>query len=87
MTTFTDNANGNRFCFLSNTNTVNATIDLKQDGKYFLPPWSVSILQDCNKEIHNTAKVLNPYSFFLLLVETRTDGVIIFNRLMFRHLL
>lgn len=34
-----------------------ANVDLGQDGKYSLPAWSVTILQDCNKEIYNTAKV------------------------------
>jgi hypothetical protein len=32
-------------------------VDLQQDGKYFVPAWSVSILQDCNKETYNTGKV------------------------------
>lgn len=34
-----------------------ANIDLQQEGKYFVPAWSVSILEGCNKEIYNTAKV------------------------------
>ncbi|KAJ6382013.1 hypothetical protein OIU77_030627 [Salix suchowensis] len=32
-------------------------VDLQQDGNYSVPAWSVSILQDCNQEIYNTAKV------------------------------
>ncbi|KAF3450936.1 hypothetical protein FNV43_RR07025 [Rhamnella rubrinervis] len=49
---------GERFCFLSNTdNAQDATIDLGNDGKYLVPAWSVSILDGCNKEVFNTAKV------------------------------
>lgn len=59
LTTFTNNATGERFCYLSNLNTTNdANIDLKKDGNsYFVPAWSVSILNGCNKEVFNTAKV------------------------------
>ncbi len=27
-----------------------------KDGKYLVPAWSVSILDNCNKEVYNTAK-------------------------------
>ncbi|KAJ1407393.1 Glycoside hydrolase, family 35 [Sesbania bispinosa] len=37
--------------------TYDAEVDLQQDGKYYVPAWSVSILQDCKKEVFNTAKV------------------------------
>ncbi|KAG6739516.1 hypothetical protein POTOM_057117 [Populus tomentosa] len=57
QTTYTNQGTGERFCFLSNANMEEANVDLGQDGKYSLPAWSVTILQDCNKEIHNTAKV------------------------------
>ncbi|GAU22242.1 hypothetical protein TSUD_227780 [Trifolium subterraneum] len=58
LTTYANNAIGQRFCFLSNShNSKDAQVDLQQDGKYYVPAWSVSILQDCNKEIFNTAKV------------------------------
>ncbi|CAK7352364.1 unnamed protein product [Dovyalis caffra] len=57
LTTYTSNINGERFCFLSNTKMDDLDVDLQQDGKYFVPAWSVSILQGCNKEIHSTAKV------------------------------
>ncbi|KAL2326182.1 hypothetical protein Fmac_025240 [Flemingia macrophylla] len=39
-------------------NTCNdANVDLQQDGKYIVPSWSVTILNGCNKEVFNTAKV------------------------------
>ena len=38
-------------------NLEDANVDLQKDGKYFVPAWSVSILDGCNKEIYNTAKV------------------------------
>ncbi|XP_031374014.1 beta-galactosidase-like [Punica granatum] len=57
LTTYT-NSSGGRFCFLSNPSTnATANVDLQQDGKYNLPPWSVSILIGCNLEIYNTARV------------------------------
>lgn len=57
LTTYT-NATGARFCFLSNTdNKTYANVDLQHDGKYFVPAWSVTILDGCNKEVFNTAKV------------------------------
>lgn len=58
LTTFSNNSTGERFCFLSNTDTSqDANVDLQNDGKYFVPAWSVSILEGCNKEVFNTAKV------------------------------
>ncbi|KAI5410620.1 hypothetical protein KIW84_055950 [Lathyrus oleraceus] len=57
LTTYS-NSNGARFCFLSNNDTSkDANVDLQNDGKYFIPAWSVTILNGCNKEIFNTAKV------------------------------
>ncbi|KAL2326183.1 hypothetical protein Fmac_025241 [Flemingia macrophylla] len=57
LTTYT-NANGERFCFLSNiNNNQDANVDLQQDGKYIVPSWSVTILNGYNKEVFNTAKV------------------------------
>jgi len=38
-------------------NLEDANVDLQKDGKYLVPAWSVSILDGCNKEIYNTAKV------------------------------
>ncbi|XP_059431698.1 beta-galactosidase [Corylus avellana] len=58
LTTYINNPVGEKFCFLSNKNTTeDAHVDLKQDGNYFVPAWSVTILAGCNKEIYNTAKV------------------------------
>ncbi|XP_050284914.1 beta-galactosidase 7-like [Quercus robur] len=58
LTTYTNANDGNRFCFLSNSDgSHDANVDLQQDGKYFVPAWSVSILENCNKEVYNTAKV------------------------------
>ncbi|KAK3012130.1 hypothetical protein RJ639_011754 [Escallonia herrerae] len=58
LTTYTNAATGERVCFLSNLNTTqDAHIDLQKDGKYFVPAWSVSILEGCNKEIYNSAKI------------------------------
>uniref|UniRef100_A0A0A0KPJ0 beta-galactosidase n=1 Tax=Cucumis sativus TaxID=3659 RepID=A0A0A0KPJ0_CUCSA len=55
-----------RFCFLSNTDGKNdVTIDLQEDGKYFVPAWSVSILDRCNKEVYNIAKVNSQTSVFI----------------------
>ncbi|KAL2326184.1 hypothetical protein Fmac_025242 [Flemingia macrophylla] len=52
LTTYT-NANGERFCFLSNiNNNQDANVDLQQDGKYIVPSWSVTILNGCNKELN-----------------------------------
>ncbi|KAF8401121.1 hypothetical protein HHK36_014425 [Tetracentron sinense] len=58
LSTYINEATGEKVCFLSNQNTTNdANIDLQKDGKYFVPAWSVSILGDCNKEVYNSAKV------------------------------
>ncbi|KAJ1389343.1 Glycoside hydrolase, family 35, partial [Sesbania bispinosa] len=57
LTTYT-NAAGARFCFLSNADSSNdANVDLQNDGQYFIPAWSVTVLDGCNKEVFNTAKV------------------------------
>ncbi|XWS72298.1 hypothetical protein CRYUN_Cryun02cG0028100 [Craigia yunnanensis] len=66
VTTYAINATGERFCFLSNQNGQNdANVDLGQDGKYFVPAWSVSILQNCNKEIFNSAKLTSQSSVMI----------------------
>ncbi|EEF46237.1 beta-galactosidase, putative [Ricinus communis] len=40
LTTYINNATGERFCFLSNTKTnEDANIDLQQDGIFFVPAW------------------------------------------------
>ncbi|XVE99945.1 hypothetical protein REPUB_Repub03eG0243800 [Reevesia pubescens] len=57
LTTYTNKKTGESFCFLSNNQTEEATVDLQQDGKFVVPAWSVSILGGCKKEIFNTAKV------------------------------
>ncbi|KAL2322547.1 hypothetical protein Fmac_026926 [Flemingia macrophylla] len=57
LTAYTSDG-GARFCFLSNTNSnADSSVDLKHDGKYFVPAWSVTILDGCIKEVFNTAKV------------------------------
>ncbi|KAL2326177.1 hypothetical protein Fmac_025235 [Flemingia macrophylla] len=56
LTTY-NNANVERFCFLSNiNNNQDAYVDLQQDGKYIVPSWSVTILNGCNKEIPEKKK-------------------------------
>ncbi|KAA0050221.1 beta-galactosidase 7-like [Cucumis melo var. makuwa] len=66
LTKFFNPTTGERFCFLSNTDGKNdATIDLQVDRKYFVPAWSVSILDGCNKEVYNTAKVNSQTSMFV----------------------
>ncbi|KAL0558348.1 hypothetical protein IC582_002910 [Cucumis melo] len=66
LTKFSNPTTGERFCFLSNTDNKNdATIDLQADGKYFVPAWSVSILDSCNKEVFNTAKINSQTSMFV----------------------
>ncbi|MCI14558.1 beta-galactosidase 7-like, partial [Trifolium medium] len=46
------------FCFLSNAhNSKDAQVELYPNTKYYVPAWSVSILQNCQDEIFNTAKV------------------------------
>ncbi|OMO67150.1 hypothetical protein CCACVL1_20761 [Corchorus capsularis] len=58
MTMYANNATGEKFCFLSNVNGQDdTTFDLQQDGQFFVPAWSVTILQNCNKEIYNSAKI------------------------------
>ncbi|XP_043696444.1 beta-galactosidase 7-like [Telopea speciosissima] len=58
LSTFINNSTGNSICFLSNVNNnKDVIVDLQNNGKYFLPAWSVSILVNCNKEVYNTAKV------------------------------
>ncbi|KAJ1407400.1 Glycoside hydrolase, family 35 [Sesbania bispinosa] len=58
LNTYTKNSTGEKFCFVSNShNSLDVEVDLQQDGKYYVPAWSVSILQDCKKEAFNTAKV------------------------------
>ncbi|XP_050937705.1 beta-galactosidase-like [Cucumis melo] len=66
LTKFSNPTTGERFCFLSNTNDTNdATVDLKADGKYFVPAWSVSILNGCKKEVFNTANINSQTSMFV----------------------
>ncbi|KAB1218638.1 Beta-galactosidase 7 [Morella rubra] len=66
LTTYANNATGQRFCFLSNSDaTQDANIDLQQDGKYLVPAWSVTILDGCNEEVYNTAKVNTQTSVFV----------------------
>ncbi|XP_023516817.1 beta-galactosidase 7-like [Cucurbita pepo subsp. pepo] len=66
LTTFSNPTTGGRFCFLSNTDASNdANIDLEADGTYFVPAWSVTILDGCNKEVYNTAKVNSQTSVFV----------------------
>ncbi|KAL0558954.1 hypothetical protein IC582_003543 [Cucumis melo] len=66
LTKFSNPITGERFCFLSNTNDTNdATVDLKADGKYFVPAWSVSILNGCKKEVFNTANINSQTSMFV----------------------
>uniref|UniRef100_A0A6N2L221 Beta-galactosidase n=1 Tax=Salix viminalis TaxID=40686 RepID=A0A6N2L221_SALVM len=57
LTTFTSNINGERTVFPEQHKMDDVNVDLQQDGNYSVPAWSVSILQDCNQEIYNTAKV------------------------------
>ncbi|XP_050939327.1 beta-galactosidase 15-like [Cucumis melo] len=65
LTKFSNLETGEMFCFLSNVDENNdAIIDLLADRKYFLPAWSVSILDGCNKEVFNTAKVTSQTSIF-----------------------
>ncbi|XP_038697947.1 beta-galactosidase-like [Tripterygium wilfordii] len=61
LTMYADDVTGERFCFLSNSNEkVDANVDVHNDGKFSVPAWSVSVLQNCNTEIYNTAKVTTP---------------------------
>ncbi|OMO93522.1 hypothetical protein COLO4_16850 [Corchorus olitorius] len=66
LTTFINDTTGERFCFLSNNHWErDETIDLQQDGKFFLPAWSVTILGGCQKELYNTAKVTTQTSIMV----------------------
>ncbi|KAJ7976028.1 Beta-galactosidase [Quillaja saponaria] len=48
---------GKSVCFLGNAHSTNdATINF-ENTNYSVPAWSVTILQDCYKEVYNTAKV------------------------------
>ncbi|KAJ0030606.1 hypothetical protein Pint_13545 [Pistacia integerrima] len=48
---------GEKFCMVGNTdNSSDSNVDLGQDGKFFLPAWSVTFLQNGNMEVFNTAK-------------------------------
>ncbi|KAJ8751069.1 hypothetical protein K2173_016250 [Erythroxylum novogranatense] len=57
LTTFAVNSTGERFCFLSNTLSDPEDVDLEPNVTIHVLPWSVSIIQDCNKQIFNTAMV------------------------------
>ncbi|KAJ0089918.1 hypothetical protein Patl1_13633 [Pistacia atlantica] len=37
-------------------NSSDSNVDLGQDGKFFLPAWSITFLQNGNMEVFNTAK-------------------------------
>ncbi|KAJ7950525.1 Beta-galactosidase [Quillaja saponaria] len=66
LTTYKNNVTGERFCFLSNVDqSKDANIDLQQDGKYFVPAWSVTVLNDCNNEVYNTAKIKSQTSIMI----------------------
>ncbi|KAL6010579.1 Beta-galactosidase 7 [Asimina triloba] len=49
-------ANGTAGCFIANTNMMAATVTF-QGNNYTIPPWSVSILNDCKNVNYNTAKL------------------------------
>ena len=75
LSTYTNANNGSRFCFLSNSdNSKDANVDLQQDGKYFVPAWSVSILENCNKEVYNTAKVNAQTSIYVKKQASNSGG-------------
>ncbi|KAK6273720.1 hypothetical protein POUND7_010803 [Theobroma cacao] len=66
LTMYANNTTGERSCFLSNVNGQNdVDVDLDQDGKYFVPAWSVGIIQNCNKEIYNSAKLSSQTSVMI----------------------
>uniref|UniRef100_A0A9I9EL92 beta-galactosidase n=1 Tax=Cucumis melo TaxID=3656 RepID=A0A9I9EL92_CUCME len=66
LTKFFNPTIGERFFFLNNTNgKIDTTINLQVNGKYFVPTWSVSILDGCNKEVYNTEKVNSQISMFV----------------------
>ncbi|OMO91833.1 hypothetical protein COLO4_18061 [Corchorus olitorius] len=75
MTMYADNATGEKFCFLSNVNgQTDTTFDLQQDGQFFVPAWSVTILQNCNKEIFNSAKINSQISIMVKKVYNKDDN-------------
>lgn len=43
--------------FLANYDTQWSVTVTFSGAKYELPPWSISILPDCKKEVYNTARV------------------------------
>ncbi|KAJ4717252.1 Beta-galactosidase [Melia azedarach] len=59
MTKFTINATGEKFCMLSNVdNLSNVRARVEEGGdEFFVPAWSVTFVQNCSKEVYNTAKV------------------------------
>uniref|UniRef100_A0A9I9DHU5 Beta-galactosidase beta-sandwich domain-containing protein n=1 Tax=Cucumis melo TaxID=3656 RepID=A0A9I9DHU5_CUCME len=74
LTKFFNSTTEERFFFLSNTDGKNdATIDLQANGKYFVPAWSVSILDGCNKEVYNTLKV-NPQTSIFVKKQTEKEN-------------
>ncbi|GLT74321.1 hypothetical protein SLA2020_461260 [Shorea laevis] len=73
LATFT-NSSGARFCMLSNIDkSKDANIDLEQGRKYFVPAWSVSFLDGCNKEIYNTAKLNTQISMMVKRIHNKED--------------
>lgn len=52
--------NGACAAFLSNYDTKSLAKVTFGGAQYELPPWSVSILPDCKREVYNTAKVNSP---------------------------
>ncbi|KAL5576087.1 hypothetical protein UlMin_017786 [Ulmus minor] len=76
LTTYTS-ATGERFCFLSNTDKgEDAVVDLQKDGKYWVPAWSVSVLDGCNKEVFNTAKVNSQTSILVKKPAEISDSIV-----------
>ncbi|KAJ8751063.1 hypothetical protein K2173_016244 [Erythroxylum novogranatense] len=55
LTAYTFEATGERFCFLSNALTDPQDVQLELNKTFHVPPWSVSILENCYKQIFNTA--------------------------------
>ncbi|XWS70105.1 hypothetical protein CRYUN_Cryun03dG0020700 [Craigia yunnanensis] len=78
LTTYVINDTGERFYFFSYQNGQNdANVDLGQDGKYFVPAWSVSILQNCNKEIFNSAKLTSQTSVMIKKLNYKDDNDVV----------
>lgn len=48
---------GSCAAFLGNYDTKSSATVSFGNGKYDLPPWSISILPDCKTEVFNTARV------------------------------